>query len=267
MKVEDIRKQLKSLQEDMRDPAAVALHRQQERGLQNRVAPNTINSLVTAEGNIAQSQEEIEGEVCTFYKELLGKAAQKIPSVNIDTMKHGNTLNREQQVLLAAKMTKEEVEKALKDINDMKAPGIDGFNACFFKKGLDIKEAAYYSRIPLSSQVGDTNSVRQLYKCFMEFSNASGLVANVDKSSVYFGGVRQTVQDQILHELQVVKGELPFRKFLWTGNVEASKKALIAWEKLCWPKASGGMYFLDVFTWNNAAIGKLLWNLCNGFSG
>lgn len=182
---------------------------------------------------------------------------------------------------------------------------------------------------------GDVKFVTCLYKCFMVFSEASGLVANVDKSNVYFGGVKQGIQDQILQELQFVKGELPFkymgvplstkrvsivhckplidkmlsrvtswntkflcyagrtqlvkyvllaiqifwaqifalpkkiiqtvesicRRFMWTGNVNI-KKALIAWEKLCWPKPSGGLNFLDVYTWNNAAIGKLLWNLC-----
>lgn len=48
---------------------------------------------------------------------------------------------------------------------------------------------------------------------------------------------------------------------MWTGSAEASKKALIAWEKLCCPKSSGGLNFLDVNTWNKAAIGKCLWNL------
>lgn len=183
---------------------------------------------------------------------------------------------------------------------------------------------------------GDLKSVKCLYNCFMMFSKASGLVANVEKSNVYFGGVKQHVQEQILQELQFGKGELPFRylgvplstkrmsivqckplidkmlgritswttrflsyagraqlvksvlfaiqifwaqlfalpkkiiqavesicrRFLWTGNAEASKKSLIAWEKLCCPKKCGGLNLLDVFAWNKAAIGKLLWNLC-----
>lgn len=45
----------------------------------------------------------------------------------------------------------------------------------------------------------------------MMFSKASGLVANVEKTSVYFGRVKQEHQEGILQELQYVKGDLPFR--------------------------------------------------------
>ncbi|XP_060183073.1 uncharacterized protein LOC132613029 [Lycium barbarum] len=183
---------------------------------------------------------------------------------------------------------------------------------------------------------GDKVSVMHFYACFQEFSMASGLIANVDKSCIYFGGVSTEVQSQILHELNFVKGDLPFRylgapsstkritivqckpltivqckplidkilgritswisrflsyagrsqliksvlfaiqifwsqifaipkkiiqviesickRFLWTGSVEVSKKALIAWETLCCPKSAGGLSILDVYTWNKAAL-------------
>ncbi|WMV14495.1 hypothetical protein MTR67_007880 [Solanum verrucosum] len=253
---------------------------------------------MNSDGNTAQTQEEIELEVSTFYKNFLGKVVQMLPSVNAQTMKNGKALNREQQLLLVARVTREEVEFALKSIHDMKAPRIDGFNVFFFKKAWTVVEENIMNAVLKffdTGYMGDIKSVRSLYKCFMVFFNASGLVANVDKSCVYFGGIKQNEKEQILQELQFVKGELPFRaqlvksvlfsiqtfwaqifalpkkiihaiesicrKFLWTSSVEASKKALISREKLCWPKASGGLNFLDVFIWNNAAIGKLLWNL------
>ncbi|XP_019264656.1 PREDICTED: uncharacterized protein LOC109242255 [Nicotiana attenuata] len=53
------------------------------------------------------------------------------------------------------------------------------------------------------------------------------------------------------------------KKFLWTGEVEGNKKALVSWTQLCWPKTAGGLNITDIVTWNKAAILKQMWNLCN----
>ncbi|XP_060200313.1 uncharacterized protein LOC132628555 [Lycium barbarum] len=53
---------------------------------------------------------------------------------------------------------------------------------------------------------GDTGSIKLLYGQFLEFSAASGLVANNDKSSIYFGGVPSEVQEEILQELGFSQG-------------------------------------------------------------
>ncbi|WMV32216.1 hypothetical protein MTR67_025601 [Solanum verrucosum] len=53
------------------------------------------------------------------------------------------------------------------------------------------------------------------------------------------------------------------RKFLWTGSTEMTKKALLAWDRVCYPKSAGGLNILDISTWNKATIAKLLWNICN----
>ncbi|XP_019266370.1 PREDICTED: uncharacterized protein LOC109243825 [Nicotiana attenuata] len=39
------------------------------------------------------------------------------------------------------------------------------------------------------------------------------------------------------------------RKFLWTGDTGSSKKALVAWNKLCRPKTKGGLNVTDLNTW------------------
>uniref|UniRef100_A0A1S3X9K7 Reverse transcriptase zinc-binding domain-containing protein n=1 Tax=Nicotiana tabacum TaxID=4097 RepID=A0A1S3X9K7_TOBAC len=175
-----------------------------------------------------------------------------------------------------------------------------------------------------------------LVQCFQKFSQVSGLSANTEKSSAYFGGVPREIQQQILQANQFGKGDLPFRylgiplstkrlsiiqckplidkmlarikswttrylsyagriqlvksvlysiqvywsqvfvlpkkvvqmieaicrSFVWTGGSNLSKKALIAWDRLCLPKAAESLNILDIYTWNWAAIGKLLWNIC-----
>lgn len=54
-------------------------------------------------------------------------------------------------------------------------------------------------------------SVQLLNQCFKEFSKASGLVANNDKSSIYFGGVTNDIQQEIIETLRFVKGVLPIK--------------------------------------------------------
>lgn len=58
---------------------------------------------------------------------------------------------------------------------------------------------------------GDLKSVKAVLEYFQKFFLASGLVANLNKSSIYFGVVSQDIQQQIVYVLGFVKGELPIR--------------------------------------------------------
>lgn len=51
------------------------------------------------------------------------------------------------------------------------------------------------------------------------------------------------------------------RIFLWTGKVDVSRRALVAWDKVMLPSMAGGLNILNLKYWNRAAICKLLWNL------
>ncbi|XP_060177768.1 uncharacterized protein LOC132607701 [Lycium barbarum] len=169
---------------------------------------------------------------------------------------------------------------------------------------------------------GDQKSMSLLYKCFLSFSAVSSLVANKDKSSIYFGGVKDDQQQLIMEELGFPKGEMPLRylgvplstkrmtvaqcqpllekmlgrisswttkflsysskvqliknvlfsiqvfwsqlfvlpskivkmieatcrRILWTGGTKISKKALLAWDKICLTLTAGGLNILDIRT-------------------
>ncbi|XP_059302007.1 uncharacterized protein LOC132053931 [Lycium ferocissimum] len=157
---------------------------------------------------------------------------------------------------------------------------------------------------------GDLNSSAALHKAFITFSQASDLQANLNKSSVYFGGVTTIVQDDILQHLgyttgitkrvtswiakklsyarrvhlvqsvlfgiqaywaqlfilpvKVVKAlEAYCRSYVWSGINTITKKALVSWEKVCTPKASGGPNLTNLQMWNHAAIIKLCWDLAS----
>ncbi|KAH0720491.1 hypothetical protein KY284_005521 [Solanum tuberosum] len=51
------------------------------------------------------------------------------------------------------------------------------------------------------------------------------------------------------------------KRFLWNGETQVKGKALVAWDILCWPKVAGGLYAIEIYMWNKAAILKHLWDL------
>lgn len=51
------------------------------------------------------------------------------------------------------------------------------------------------------------------------------------------------------------------RNFLWTGKARLSRKALVAWERVCLPKIAGGLNIVDLHVEYKAAVMKLFWNL------
>lgn len=58
---------------------------------------------------------------------------------------------------------------------------------------------------------GDTILLTILFEIFTTFSKASGLEENEDKSSIYFGGVAQEIQQEIVNILSLVQDTLPIR--------------------------------------------------------
>lgn len=72
---------------------------------------------------------------------------------------------------------------------------------------------------------GDLGSMQLLMGAFTSFTDATGLVVNVSKSKVYFGGVHHVAQLQILVETGFLKGSLSFK---YLGVPLDSKKLTIA---------------------------------------
>ncbi|XP_020258390.1 uncharacterized protein LOC109834785 [Asparagus officinalis] len=58
---------------------------------------------------------------------------------------------------------------------------------------------------------GDLYSVQRLYQCFKDFSATIGLEANLNKCSIYFGGVQDSVKSDINNFLGFIQGAISFR--------------------------------------------------------
>eukprot|EP00253_Pinus_taeda_P028496 PITA_28496 len=58
----------------------------------------------------------------------------------------------------------------------------------------------------------------------------------------------------ILHRIRTIQ-----RSFLWKGNAEKNKWALVAWNKLCKSKSAGGLNLIDPLTSNMTCGAKLWW--------
>lgn len=51
------------------------------------------------------------------------------------------------------------------------------------------------------------------------------------------------------------------RSFLWSGKEGITKKATVSWDRVCQPKACGGLNLRQILVWNKAALLKQLWML------
>lgn len=84
-------------------------------------------------GKLTEARD-IKMEIVHFYKSLMGTTLQSVTVVNTIIMRSGNVLSHNQQLQLCEDVTDEEIYSGLQAIGDDKAPGVDGYNAVFYKK-------------------------------------------------------------------------------------------------------------------------------------
>ncbi|KAH0707403.1 hypothetical protein KY290_011959 [Solanum tuberosum] len=157
--------------------------------------------------------KDINGSMATYQQKLslareklglMRDCAAELPCLDSMVVRDGVCLTVQQQKELIREVTYEEIADAIKTMPKEKAPGVDGFPIEFF-----------------TMNWADIISVRLLNEAFVKISKASGLQANVDKSSLYIAGVATHTKAEILEELGYVEGTLSFR---YLGVPLASKK-------------------------------------------
>ncbi|XP_059295399.1 uncharacterized protein LOC132048723 [Lycium ferocissimum] len=120
---------------------------------------------------------------------------------------------------------------------------------------LCTKRVSYIQCQPLLNKI--LNRIKSWTTKFLSYAGRAQLIKSVLFSIQVFWAQVFVLPKKVIKSIVAT-----CRSFLWTGRTEISKKALLAWSKVCQPETAGGLNILDITAWNKAAISKLLWNLC-----
>ena len=103
--------------------------------IKSNKAGNQIISVSDADGVATTSFQQVSSLFVDYYKNLLGtrKDCQRLEG---DVLAEGTLIKEEQAIGLNQPVLDEDIKSALFDIGDDKAPGLDGYTLCFFKKCL-----------------------------------------------------------------------------------------------------------------------------------
>ncbi|XP_021768922.1 uncharacterized protein LOC110733214 [Chenopodium quinoa] len=123
----------------------VSLQTQEAAGIEkNR---NRIDSIYNSDDVMLKDPDLFQAEIISFYKNLLGSAASTLPTVDVAIVRAGKQLFFDDIDILSAPISHAEIYQALANIGDDKAPGIDGFNAVFFKQAWNHVKSDVYKAI------------------------------------------------------------------------------------------------------------------------
>uniref|UniRef100_A0A803Q992 Reverse transcriptase domain-containing protein n=1 Tax=Cannabis sativa TaxID=3483 RepID=A0A803Q992_CANSA len=142
---------------------------------------------------------------------------------------------------------------------------------------------------------GSKQAAHHIKVALEDFRKTKGLVANLAKSQVFFGGVQDAEKQAILDDIQLEEGRIQLihsvllglrnywmniyilpqsivkeveklcRGFLWGVKGNRSKLHIASWEKICYPKSHGGLGFRDSANWNRSILTKYLWAVMNKY--
>ncbi|GKA19790.1 RNA-directed DNA polymerase, eukaryota, reverse transcriptase zinc-binding domain protein [Tanacetum coccineum] len=153
---------------------------------------------------------------------------------------------------------------------------------------------------------GDYKSIEVLKEGLMKFNKISGLIPNMNKSTIFFGSVKAIEKRRNLEIMPFTVGQLPMKYlgvplitknivlasmhiywaslflipktnvediekvlkgFLWSQGDLKKGAAKVVWKTICTPKSQGGLGLKRLGPWNEALLCKHLWNEVNPIDG
>lgn len=92
--------------------------------MNERFLKNSVDILYIESGELLYKIANIQKEIVQFYKQLLGSSASALPGVDIDLIREGSQISPSVVVMLVQLVTHKDINDALFDIDDSKAPGM-----------------------------------------------------------------------------------------------------------------------------------------------
>ncbi|XP_074291068.1 uncharacterized protein LOC141617828 [Silene latifolia] len=110
---------------------------------------------------------------------------------------------------------------------------------------------------------GDVPSIQVVTKALNKFGAWSGLIANKEKTNIYFGGTQDNIKAAILEKtVGVAKLINRYCKDLfWAIHEGARKWVFKSWKSICAPWEEGGFGLKELMSWNRALLLKWIWLL------
>lgn len=97
-----------------------------------RKARNNINLIQNDQGELLTAPEESQKEMVNFYEGLLSTYSNNLPSIDLATVRAGKSLSPIARSSLIQAISLGEIDTTLSNIDDHKAPSVDGFNVICF---------------------------------------------------------------------------------------------------------------------------------------
>ncbi|XP_062093654.1 uncharacterized protein LOC133799673 [Humulus lupulus] len=189
--------------------------------LKKRRAKNGIASFVNDQGNLVDNFSEVVSHFVEHLRGNLGSPSSTTGIINLDCIAMGPKLSVDHQLMLLKPFSYKEIRNALFGIPITKSPGPDGFGSGFFKAvWQDIGGRRWilvcvrntsYSLLMNGRVQGTHSAVHTLKNALVEFSSATGLSINTDKSHIFFEGVSATERQLIAQEIQLPEGSFPLK--------------------------------------------------------
>ncbi|KAL0294494.1 UNVERIFIED_CONTAM: hypothetical protein Scaly_3120700 [Sesamum calycinum] len=114
--------------------------------VKTNAAKSSILAITKTDGTTITSAMEIGQEFVSYFTSLLGTEVPTLPVDNA-VFNWGPKLSSELALELCRVVTPEEVKQAIFHISDNKAPGPNGYSACFFKRAWHIVGDQVYTAV------------------------------------------------------------------------------------------------------------------------